>query len=64
MTVTVPDRRFDTDVEVTAYFVCAEALTNVAQYGHATHARVSITVHRGELTLDVSDDGIGGADPA
>jgi signal transduction histidine kinase len=56
LTVAVPGGRFETDVEVAAYFVCAEALTNVAKYAHATQARVSITVGRGGLMLDVSDD--------
>ena len=48
-------------VESTAYFVVAEALTNVAKHANATQARVTI-VRRGErLVVDVSDNGTGGA---
>jgi signal transduction histidine kinase len=51
-------------VEIAAYFVVSEALANVAKYARATEANVA--VHRdGELvTVDVTDDGIGGADAA
>jgi signal transduction histidine kinase len=51
-------------VESTTYFVVSEALTNVARHAHATRASVTI-VRRGErLVVEVSDDGVGGADPA
>jgi signal transduction histidine kinase len=49
-------------VESTTYFVVSEALTNVARHAHATRASVTI-VRRGErLVVEVSDDGVGGAD--
>jgi signal transduction histidine kinase len=50
-------------VEVAAYFVCAEALTNVAKYAGA--ARVTIEARReaGRLVVAIADDGTGGADP-
>ena len=50
-------------VEAAAYFVCAEALANIAK--HAQASRVSVSVKRDEarLWLAVSDDGVGGADP-
>jgi len=53
-------------VEAVAYFTIAEALTNVAKHSRATHARVVVEQHGypGTLTVVVSDDGIGGADPA
>jgi signal transduction histidine kinase len=44
--------------------VVAEALTNVAKYSQATHARVRITRETEGVTVEVSDDGVGGADPA
>ena len=51
-------------VESAAYFVVAEALTNVARYSHATRASVSVTCDDGWALVEVSDDGVGGADPA
>jgi signal transduction histidine kinase len=59
----VPTERLPENVEATAYFVVAEALTNVARYSEATSARVEIKRTDGLLVLDVRDDGIGGADP-
>jgi signal transduction histidine kinase len=51
-------------VESTAYFVVAEALTNVARYSQATYAEVDIDRDNGTLVVEVHDDGVGGADPA
>lgn len=48
-------------VESTAYFVVAEALTNIARHSGATAARVSARLEGGNLLLDVTDDGHGGA---
>jgi signal transduction histidine kinase len=50
-------------VEATAYFVVSEALANVAKYANASSAAVVITCRGGRLRVEVSDDGIGGADP-
>ncbi|WP_051324394.1 sensor histidine kinase [Candidatus Solirubrobacter pratensis] len=61
--VSVPEERLPDAVEATAYFVVAEAITNVARYAHANGARVSVEHCGDELTVAVSDDGIGGADP-
>jgi signal transduction histidine kinase len=49
-------------VEATAYFVVAEALTNVAKHAQADHASVDARVDDGQLQIRVSDDGVGGAD--
>jgi signal transduction histidine kinase len=51
-------------VEAVAYFMVAEALTNVAKHSRASHARVVVEGHGypGTLTVMISDDGIGGAD--
>jgi signal transduction histidine kinase len=51
-------------VEIAAYFVVAEALTNVAKYAQATEATVAVRRVNGLVTVDVTDDGIGGADAA
>ena len=50
--------------ELAAYFVVAEALTNVAKYADATRATVRAARHDGRLVVEVSDDGVGGADPS
>jgi signal transduction histidine kinase len=51
-------------VETTAYFVVSEALANVVKYAQATEARVAIGRSNGNVTIDVVDDGVGGADEA
>ena len=60
----VPAERLPEPVETAAYFVVAEALTNVAKYADATHATVSVERANGTLRVEVTDDGVGGADPA
>lgn len=50
-------------VEATAYFVAAEALTNVAKYASASSVELSVVEADGWLHLVVRDDGVGGADP-
>jgi signal transduction histidine kinase len=59
--VDVP-QRCAASVEATAYFVVAEALTNIAKHSGAAHAGVTATSHGGRLRLTVEDDGRGGAD--
>jgi signal transduction histidine kinase len=59
----VPRERLPEAVELAAYFVVAEALTNVAKYASATHATVDVRRLNGRLLVQVSDDGVGGADP-
>ena len=61
--VSVPDGRFPAEIEATAYFLVAEALTNVAKHADARHANVAARVEDGSLLIDVSDDGVGGARP-
>ena len=48
-------------VEATAYFVVAEALTNVAKHARAGHAEVTAWIEDGTLAIHVRDDGVGGA---
>ena len=50
-------------VEAIAYFVVAEALTNVAKHARATRAVVSVERHGDVLTVVIRDDGVGGAEP-
>jgi signal transduction histidine kinase len=53
--------RLPSAVEATAYFVVAEALTNVAKHSRANRAAVTARVEDGALQVQVRDDGIGGA---
>jgi PAS domain S-box-containing protein len=50
-------------VEAAAYYVVAEALTNVVKYAHASSASVRVARENGVLAVTVGDDGVGGADP-
>jgi PAS domain S-box-containing protein len=62
--VQIPDERFPEPVEAAAYYLIAEAVTNVAKYAHASHVAVSVQRVDGRLSISVADDGIGGADPS
>jgi signal transduction histidine kinase len=59
--IDIPEERYPTPVESAAYFVAAEALTNVAKYARASTARITGTRTPAGLSLVVEDDGIGGA---
>jgi len=50
-------------IEAAAYFMVAEALTNVVKYAHASQATVRVSRYNGHAVVEVADDGIGGADP-
>lgn len=63
-TVDVVASRCPASVESTAYFVVAEALTNIARHSGASRAVVSVRSHDGRLAVEVDDDGQGGADEA
>jgi signal transduction histidine kinase len=58
----LPGRRLPEQVELAAYFVVSEALTNVAKYASAMKASVAVTQRNGRLAFEVSDNGVGGAD--
>ncbi len=60
----IAERRCAPEVEAAAYFVVAESLTNVAKYSHASGSMVRISRAAGVLRVEVTDDGVGGADPA
>jgi PAS domain S-box-containing protein len=61
--IETPADRLPPPIEAAAYFVVAEALTNVAKYAQASAATVSVTVGPRGLVVEVCDDGIGGASP-
>lgn len=51
-------------VEACVYFVCAEALTNVAKHAAAAHVLADVRDQNGDVRATISDDGAGGADPS
>jgi signal transduction histidine kinase len=51
-------------IEAIAYFVVAEALTNIAKHAHAHHTRIIVVGVGDQLSVEITDDGVGGADPA
>jgi signal transduction histidine kinase len=62
--VHLPTERFAPEVEASAYFIVAEALTNVVKHARASAAEVDVRADGGMLQIRVGDDGVGGADPA
>ena len=58
------EQRPPAPVEVAAYYVVCESLTNVAKYARAANVTVRVAREGGELVVEVADDGIGGADAA
>jgi signal transduction histidine kinase len=58
------DGRFPEPVEVAAYYVISESLTNAAKYADASVVDVAVAADGGTLRVEVRDDGRGGADPA
>jgi len=62
VSVAAPSERFAPAVEAAAYFVCAEALANVAKYAQTDEALVGIRQENGRLVVRVADEGVGGAD--
>ncbi len=63
VTLDVKDaRRLPEPVEVCLYYVASEALTNAIKHARATHVVLDLVISAGAVRLDVSDDGVGGAD--
>jgi signal transduction histidine kinase len=60
--LTVPTQRFAPAVEAAVYFLCAEALTNVAKHAQATLVSINIIHTNGQIVAKIDDDGVGGAD--
>lgn len=59
--VATPDERLPGAVEAAAYFVVSECLANIGKHASAESATVAVTANDGRLTVEVSDDGVGGA---
>jgi signal transduction histidine kinase len=60
----VPAERLPESVEVAAYYLVSEALTNTAKYAQASSARLAISRVDDRVIVEVGDDGVGGADLA
>jgi signal transduction histidine kinase len=58
----VPERRFPPAQELVAYYVCSEALANVAKYADASRVHVDVAATDAELRVVIRDNGVGGAD--
>ncbi len=58
------EQRLPQPIEAAAYYVVAEALTNVAKYASARAVSVTVDQRNGRALVEVRDDGVGGADPA
>ena len=56
--------RLDEHLEAAAYYIASEAITNAAKYARASVIDVCADARDGALTLSISDDGVGGADPS
>jgi signal transduction histidine kinase len=61
VSIDVTDERLPPDLDATAYFIVAEALTNTVKHARASRAEVTARVSDGKLQLVVRDDGVGGA---
>ena len=62
--IDVSGERLPPEIEASAYFIVAEALTTVVKHAEATRAAVRAAAGDGFLTLEVRDDGVGGANPS
>jgi signal transduction histidine kinase len=59
----IPVERYPVEIEAAAYFVCSEALANIAKYACAARVAAEVTAGDAVLRVEVTDDGVGGADP-
>jgi PAS domain S-box-containing protein len=60
----MPEERLPPPVEAAAYYILAEAITNVAKYAAASHITLTVDQVNDCTRVEVTDDGVGGADPA
>ena len=60
----LPDERLPEPVEAAVYYVVAETVTNIAKHARAESATVSVTLASGTARVVITDNGVGGADPA
>ena len=61
--VVAAETELPAEVEAVAYFVCSEALANIAKHASASHASISVASDHGQVRIEIEDDGLGGADP-
>ena len=59
----IPATRTSSAVAACVYFICSEALANVAKHASASRVQISVTPLAGGITAEVTDDGVGDADP-
>jgi signal transduction histidine kinase len=62
--VSVPEQRLEPAVEAAVYYLCSEALTNVAKHAQASQAAINVERRAGLVAVEIFDDGVGRADPA
>ena len=62
MSVHVTEQRFSPEVEATSWFIACEAVANAVKHSQASHIDVKVDSEDGHVTLDIADDGVGGAD--
>jgi signal transduction histidine kinase len=62
--VAAPAANLPAEVEAVAYFLCSEALANIAKHASASRVSISVTTGHGRVGVEIEDDGLGGADPA
>jgi signal transduction histidine kinase len=60
----VSEERLSPEVEAAVYFVCSEGLANIGKYASASRASVTVSVSDAAVRVEVTDDGVGGADIA
>jgi signal transduction histidine kinase len=61
VSLSVPPDRFPANVETAGYFVCSEALANIASHARASHGWIRVWQQDRRLQMEIRDDGIGGA---
>jgi signal transduction histidine kinase len=61
LTVATEDRLPEA-LEVAAYYLVSESLANIGKYAQATSATVEVTRANGQIVVEVTDDGVGGAE--
>src|SRR6516164_1154064 len=59
-----PSERLPAVIETAVYFVCSEALANIAKHAQATRADIRVRLDGALVTVSIADDGTGGADPS
>jgi signal transduction histidine kinase len=62
--VTSTAERLPAAIETAVYFVCSEGLANIAKHAQATRADIAVRLEGAMVTVRISDDGVGGADPS